>query len=61
MTYSGPPYWAFIWFVIITGTITTAIHLSQPPKMPVPTTAPHCALLTNAFIVAGVVRHWNGS
>jgi hypothetical protein len=42
MTYPGPPYWAFIWFAIITGSIATAIHLSQPPTMPIPTTAPHC-------------------
>ena len=31
MTQSGPPYWAAIWFVIITGTIATAVHLAYGP------------------------------
>jgi hypothetical protein len=31
MTRSGPPYWAAIWFVIITGTIATAVHLAYGP------------------------------
>ena len=43
MTYSGPPYWTFIWFVIVSGTITTVIHLSQPSVMPSYTPAPHCS------------------
>jgi hypothetical protein len=26
-----PPYWAAIWFVIITGIIATAVHLAYGP------------------------------
>ena len=30
---TGPPYWVAIWFVIITGSIATVLHLVQlsPP------------------------------
>lgn len=40
MKAEGPPYWAAIWFVLITGSIATTIHLVLFLK-PLPAPSPN--------------------